>query len=296
MDIREIQPEIYRRFELILQKDRLSHAYLFSGGFGSLEVAIWLSQALFCEEPKGALPCGSCRNCRLIKEGDFADLHLVEPDGQSIKKEQVKGLQETFSQTGFESDAQVIIIKGADKMNPSAANALLKSIEEPEGHVYIFLITENENLVLDTIKSRSQIVVFPRQEAYLKEYLIQRGVLPKLAGLVAKVAKNPQEAQILASDAWFDEALKLLKKFTDLLMENKVDAFLFIPNLLEKFKDKKQEEMAFNLIQIYLADLLPQRAASRLLEMTFKASSMWKSNVKFQSCLEYIILDEMVNV
>ncbi|WEV44882.1 DNA polymerase III subunit delta' [Streptococcaceae bacterium ESL0687] len=296
MNIKEIQPEIYKRFEVILQKNRLSHAYLFSGGFGSLEVAIWLSQALFCEKKENGLPCGTCRNCRLIKDRDFADLHIIEPDGQSIKKEQIKNLQETFSQTGFESDTQVIIIDGADKMNPSATNALLKSIEEPEGNIYIFLITENENLVLDTIKSRSQIIAFPRQETYLKEYLIQEGVLPKLAAFVAKVAKNPQDASELALDTWFDEALKLLKKFSDLLMENQVEAFLFIPTVLERFKDKKQEEMAFNILQIYLSDFLPQNPAASLLDTSFEAYRMWKSNVKFQSCLEYIILDEMVNI
>lgn len=295
MDIKEIQPEIYHRFEIILQKNKLSHAYLFSGGFGSLEMAIWLTQALFCDNPSNNLPCGICRSCRLVAENDFADMHLVEPDGQTIKTDQIRALQTTFSQSGFESARQVVIINGAEKMHVNAANALLKSIEEPESDIYIFLLTENENLVLDTIKSRSQIFNFPRQSEYLKEYLVGQGILPNVATIVSKLASSPEDALNMAQDSWFEDACRLIKKLSQLILEQPADSYLFIPNLLGRFKEKNQQKIAFSLLQIYLSDKLPDKKASSFLERTFKAQRMWSSNVNFQSSLEFIILDGMVN-
>lgn len=84
------------------------------------------------------MPCGQCRECRLVAANDFTDLHIVGPDGQTIKTQQIRDLLLTFSQSGFETNRQVVIIDGAEKLHINAANALLKSIEEPESEIYIF--------------------------------------------------------------------------------------------------------------------------------------------------------------
>ena len=66
MKIADIQPALFERFKHILRVNKLSHAYLFSGGFGSFDMAIWLSQAIFCENLQDNLPCENCRHCRLV--------------------------------------------------------------------------------------------------------------------------------------------------------------------------------------------------------------------------------------
>ena len=145
MEIVDIQPQLYKQFSTILQHGKLSHAYLFSGGFG-------------CENPENSLPCGHCRSCRLVAQQEFADLHIVEPDGQTIKTAQIRDLTQVFSESGYEGKQQVLLIREAEKMHPNAANALLKSIEEPETEIVVFLLTDNENMILQTIKSRTLLI------------------------------------------------------------------------------------------------------------------------------------------
>ena len=164
-ELAQLQPVLFERFEHILQQNRLNHAYLFTGAFGSFEMAKCLAQSLFCTNKNGVLPCGECRNCRLIEEEDFSDVTVVRPINNIIKTERVRELVRNFSQSGFESNKQVFIICDAEKMHVNAANSLLKVIEEPQSEVYIFLLTADENLILPTIKSRAQLFHFPKNQA-----------------------------------------------------------------------------------------------------------------------------------
>ena len=95
-ELAQLQPVLFERFEQIL-----NHAYLFTGAFGSFEMAQCLAQSLFCTNKNGVLPCGECRNCRLIKEEDFSDVTVVRPINQIIKTERVRELIRNFSQSGL---------------------------------------------------------------------------------------------------------------------------------------------------------------------------------------------------
>ena len=117
MKLAECQRKLFEEFSQIIRENRLSHAYLFSGDFGSLDMAIWLAQSRFCLTPEDGLPCSHCRPCRLIAQGDFSDVKLVEPQGQIIKTDIIRQLTREFSQSSFEGHAQVFIIRDADKMH-----------------------------------------------------------------------------------------------------------------------------------------------------------------------------------
>ena len=125
------QPDQFDRFVRILEQNQLNHAYLFSGFFGSLEMAQFLAKSLFCMDKVGILPCEKCRNCKLIEQEEFPDVTLIKPVNQVIKTERIRELVAQFSQAGIESQQQVFIIEQAEKMHPNAANSLLKVIEEP---------------------------------------------------------------------------------------------------------------------------------------------------------------------
>ncbi|MFR1049266.1 MAG: DNA polymerase III subunit delta', partial [Streptococcus salivarius] len=101
MKLAESQSKLFEEFSQIIRENRLSHAYLFSGDFGSLDMAIWLAQSRFCVTPENSLPCGHCRPCRLIAQGDFSDVKLVEPQGQIIKTDTIRQLTREFSQSSF---------------------------------------------------------------------------------------------------------------------------------------------------------------------------------------------------
>lgn len=287
MKIREIQPQLIQEFTQVLHSNHLSHAYLFAGGFGNFELAIWLSQALFCETPNDNTPCGNCRACRLIEEGTFADLHLVEPEGQTIKTTQIRELTTVFNESGYESNRKVVIIRDAEKMHQNAANALLKSIEEPEGEIYIFLLTKNENLILPTILSRTQVVKFPKNANFFSESLEKAGVLKTQAELLARAFDSIDEALKIAQTAWFSEAFNKCDQFVKLLKTAPDDSFLYLSVLTDSFNDKEKQQLFFDL----LLQLLYQERMIDKVENTFKAVKMWQSNVRFESCLNYIVLE-----
>ena len=116
-ELEQLQPQLFQQFKTILQTNRLSHAYLFSGGFASFEMALFLAQSRFCDNLQDKLPCGICRSCRLISQGEFSDVKLVAPSGNSVKTETIRNLIKEFSSSGFEGENQVFIIKDCEKMH-----------------------------------------------------------------------------------------------------------------------------------------------------------------------------------
>jgi len=289
MKLAEIQGKILRQFQQVIASQRLSHAYLFAGSFGSFEMALYLAQACFCEnKSEQGLPCENCRACRLVAEEQaFADLHIIEPDSQSIKAEQVRSLAEVFSRTGMEGNQIVVIIRQADRMNATAANSLLKSMEEARSEVHIILLTENENLILPTIRSRSQLVKFPKNLAYMQAQLEAAGLVKSQAGLLAQLSSNVEEALTLAKAVWFIDGLKKLQHWTDLIATGKLDeAYLSLGGLLELFDDKTKQKLALELI----LNLLHQKSQLEAIQKTFQAIQYWKQNVNLESSLSMIIL------
>src|SRR5690606_20018606 len=188
-------------------KHRLAHAYLFEGqkGTGKKAVSQLLTKSLFCSQLKdGVIPCETCHNCKRINSGNHPDVHVIEPDGTFIKKEQIQYLQEEFSKTAVESNRKVYTIVHADKMTVSAANSLLKFLEEPTGHTIAILLTEQGQQILPTILSRCQWIHFrPFTMSHLVEKLVENGVQPSKGLLIAHMTNNVEEGVALSRDEWF---------------------------------------------------------------------------------------------
>ena len=129
------------------------------------------SKMIICENHySNNTKCSDCNICHLIDENAYSDLKIIEPDGSSIKKEQVLTLQKELSLKSVTDNNQVYIIKYADKMNASASNSLLKFIEEPEDGIYGILVTTNKNDLLETIISRCILISLKqKRESYSLE-------------------------------------------------------------------------------------------------------------------------------
>ena len=162
------QDHLLKRLEPTLQQRRQSHAYLLSGPphVGKMAMAINLSQAVNCLEGPGA-PCGTCTQCTRIAAGLHADISILVPgqgeEGRSPKTvigiDAIKELIHRVSLNPYEGSSSVVIIDGAESMSDDAANALLKTLEEPPPQVMFLLLTANEGAVLPTIRSRCQSMV-----------------------------------------------------------------------------------------------------------------------------------------
>lgn len=167
-----------------ISMDRVSHAYLFSGieGCGKKKTALAFVQAVFCGKEEA---CGVCSSCRKVANGQHPDLHILEPDGAFIKIDQVRELQKELSYRPFEAPKKACIIDGADKLNLSSGNALLKTLEEPPGNALMILIAPERSAVLQTIQSRCQSLGFQPLPVELIEERLVRDQFPAEAARVA---------------------------------------------------------------------------------------------------------------
>ena len=289
-ELKDLQPLVYQQFVTILEQGRLAHAYLFSGDFASFEMALFLSQALFCQEEVGVLPCGKCRSCRLIESNDFSDVTIVAPQGNFIKTDTIRELVKNFSQSGFESSQQVFIIRDAEKMHVNAANSLLKVIEEPQSTIHIFLLTNQEEAVLPTIKSRTQIISFPQNLPYLERILEEEGLLKTQASLIARLVSSQEEAKRLATNKSFIDLLDQAKKFTELLLTDSNRAYLQVGVLVPLAVEKAEQGRLFDVLSLLLAERLTEMIAREKMDAVLKAKKMWQANVSLQNCLEYLTM------
>ncbi|MGT2887738.1 DNA polymerase III subunit delta' [Streptococcus didelphis] len=288
--IAEQVPQAYKSFKEILQKKRLNHAYLFSGDYANLEMALYIAKSIFCDCESDVLACNKCRICQLIDRNEFSDLTILEPNGQFIKTEIVREMMKNFSRTGYESEKQVFIIKDCEKMHTNAANSLLKFIEEPQSSSYIFLLTNDESHVLPTIKSRTQIFHFPKNEAYLVELAQKKGLLKDQAVLMAKLAKNPAHLETMVEDSKILELISLSQRFVSLLLKDKDKAYLEISRLSALAGEKSEQDILLSLLTLILAKDYGQEQAVAYLDALYEARKMWQSNVHFQNALEYMVI------
>ncbi len=162
--VRPAPSELLRRS---LARGRLGHAYLFQGdSIEALEtVAIEFVQALFCTQPvagpdPGVAPagCGTCPACRRIEHFNHPDVHWVHPESalRQIKVDHMRELMAEMALRPAEAGRKIAIVVGVDRMNANAANAFLKTLEEPPANSLILLLTTEPGRVLETIVSRCQ--------------------------------------------------------------------------------------------------------------------------------------------
>jgi DNA polymerase III subunit delta' len=139
------------------------HAYLFTGpqGVGRRTLALRLAQALNCPQPSApGIPCLECRTCRQIARMEYPDLAIVaaEQVGGTLKVDQVRELQHSLSLAPYEARYRVAILLRFEEAHVSAANALLKTLEEPPQQVVLILTAESAETLLPTIVSRCEVL------------------------------------------------------------------------------------------------------------------------------------------
>jgi DNA polymerase-3 subunit delta' len=228
-------------------------------GTGKKEIGLLLTKSLFCEQlVEGYKPCESCNNCLRINNGNHPDVHIVEPDGLSIKVEQIRNLQAEFAKKGVESTNKVYLISHADKMSVSASNSLLKFLEEPNPGTVAFLLTEQVQQLLPTILSRCQTLVFqPLAPQMMMKQLVDNGVNPAKASVLAQLTNNLEEALKLNVDEWFAQAQKIVVKLYEVLKKNPLEAMVTLQSdWFSHFKEKEQIQRGLDLLLLIFKDLL----------------------------------------
>jgi DNA polymerase-3 subunit delta' len=197
---------------------RLAQALIFSGpeGVGKRQLAWTLAKVINCAQA-GADSCDHCPSCRKIDARGHIDVMLIEPDGTFIKVNQVRQIAEEAHYRPLEAKKRVFIFDPAEAMNESAANALLKTLEEPPDTSLLILITSKLHALLPTIRSRCQVYTFTpltieEVEAFLWEnYRRPKPEINLLARLSAGRIGRALEIDLSVYQEQRKEALELLR-------------------------------------------------------------------------------------
>lgn len=163
------QQEIKQR----LKNGRLQGTFLLAGprGAGKHQVAESLAQILLCLSG-GETACGTCASCRQAQHNNHPDWHFLSPDESgTIKIEAVRGLLTNLSLAPMQAPRKVVILERAECLTRSAANALLKSLEEPGEQTVFFLLSTQAGLILPTIRSRCHAIDFKAEEVALRSLM-----------------------------------------------------------------------------------------------------------------------------
>ena len=143
-----------------IEQDRMPHALLISGpsGIGKERLATALAQRLRCAAEMNNYACGACKSCQLLAAGFHPDLSILQPaeEGKGILIPDVRKLCSTLDKTAQQGGWKIAIIVPGEAMNISASNALLKSLEEPQGKTLLILVSHRPSLLSATIRSRCQ--------------------------------------------------------------------------------------------------------------------------------------------
>lgn len=206
-------PNVKQTLKRLLANGRVPNSLLFTGpdGVGKRQFALEIARSFICSEPSDNSSCGVCSNCIRIGEAnipaltdknkdDFktvfftnhGDVATVVPYKNFILVDAIRDLEREANFRPYESTERFFIIDDADKMNDNAANALLKTLEEPPATSYIFLITSRPDSLLPTIRSRCQTLRFaPVATDDIEEYLInERAYSHHEAVLAARLARG----------------------------------------------------------------------------------------------------------
>jgi DNA polymerase-3 subunit delta' len=242
-----------------LTQKRIGHVYLFSGipAIGKKTLAGEFAKALNCEK-EDALhdSCGECLSCRKIKQGSHPDVFSVEAEGQFIRINAIREIQEQMKFKPLEARWRVFVIDNADKMNDQAANALLKTLEEPPPANILILVTARPYSMPSTIISRCRHMRFnPLSNAAVAQYLIDRMGLERHKALLLAGLSGGSFGQAveLNKDDIISYRTGLLKLLS---ITQKNDPFSLINFASFLGEEKKGIKQGLNILNTFFRDVL----------------------------------------
>ncbi|OXY82581.1 DNA polymerase III subunit delta' [Oceanimonas doudoroffii] len=200
-----------------VRERRLGHALLIKGmaGLGKRELAGKLATALLCQHTNNA-PCGMCHACELTAAGSHSDLHVVGREGRSIGIDAIRELGRIMSESARLGHGKVAIIERAELMTEAAANALLKTLEEPAGQATLILVSSQPERLLPTLTSRCQQWLVPLPDTHSAlSWLNEQGVTATPAALSVNQGSPLQTLEYLQAGA-DDKRLTLLGELVSL--------------------------------------------------------------------------------
>lgn len=250
----ETQKPILDMLKKSKENNRLSHAYLFSGEEGSerMGVALYFACMLYCDNV-----CLECKECQDIINNNHINVMVIDrlPGKSEIITEQIESLKTELSKTSLKYGPRVYIINDCDKMNSSCANKLLKFIEEPYDDIYAILLTTNKDAVLQTIRSRCQLInLLPMNKEELKENLIVDGMDEANASILSNLYSSMPLCKKVLEDEIYAKSLKTVKTILEMISKGFPNTTLYMKDNMDYFSYKENIDMFLKIMLLYFLE------------------------------------------
>ena len=270
--------DIIEHLQNAIQSGRISHAYLFAGepGSGKKMLATLFAMTLQCKA-EGIEPCFICESCKKTLSNNQPDIiNLVHEKPNVITVDEIRSqVVDTVGILPYESKYKIYIINDAEKMNPQAQNALLKTIEEPPEYAVLLLLADNPEALLPTILSRCVTLNLKTvSDSLVKEYLMKRMHIPDYeAEITAAFAQgNIGRAEAAASGDSFskmtENAVRLLKHLHEMQTYEIVEV---VKNLTAE-KDSIYDYL--DILLLWFRDVLLYKATKDVDKLVFRQEIM----------------------
>lgn len=269
--------------------NKISHSYLFLGidGIGKQLIAKELAKNILClEEGK----CGnSCKSCIEFTSNNHPDFEIIEPDGNSIKIEQIRNMQKKIQEKPIISNKKIYIINNSEKMTKEAQNCLLKTLEEPPEFATIILIGNNESLFLDTIKSRCIILHFEQiSNEELRKYLETNYQMQNLNNEILQVFQGSIGKAIELKDK-IDNYIQIENIIKQL---DKVSLLDLVNNSKILYESKEEINSILEYINVILLNLSKENYKyTKCIQIVENTKERLKSNSNYDMCIDYLIFN-----
>lgn len=237
-----------------VKNNKISHSYLFVGteGIGKKLIAKEFAKMILCIDDNEKY-CNKCKSCIEFDTNNNPDFKIIEPDGASLKIEQIREFQSKIAEKPIISKRKVYIINDSDKMTKEAQNCLLKTLEEPPEYVTIILIGSNENKFLSTIKSRCMILHFNKISNDEIEKILEEQYQLKINSKIMIDAFQGSIGKAIQLKDKIDDYEKIENVIYSLEKKDKID-ILNMAEIIYKAKDEKYDILDYmNIVFINLA-------------------------------------------
>lgn len=313
-----LQPT-WQQLAVQIQGSRLHHALLLTGakGIGKQRLSIELAKRLLCQQPtEQSTACLRCKNCQLFEAGSHPDFTFISPNEKgSIPIDVIRDATQRALRSAHQGGARVILLDQAHCMNPNAANALLKTLEEPPANVFLLLASDSPQLLLPTITSRCQVMPLATPEdKQVEAWLQQQGVKVSKAFLNASQL-GPLQILEAVTNGRQDAFMSVVKGFVASMVNGEVEdqlvklieqdpepALAWCQHMLmtmcqtpEKLQTQSLKERLISLAPMQRASLL-HRTSSELMDLRrCLIHSGVNRTLQIQSSLIRVIKDVVAN-
>ena len=273
--LKTYQPNVYKTLEHALKDGNIAHAYLLSGeaGIPLLSMAKFLAKSIICDNPT-PFACEQCLTCARVDYGNYQDIVILDGASASLKKDEINQVITSFSYTAKEAKGVLIyIIHLVENMTNEAINALLRFLEEPVDDVYAILTTENEERVLPTIISRTQLLRFKLidRKKVINE-ANELGVYEEDAELLSYFYNNAYEIKEHTNDEKYLSLKELFRNYLEEMNKGRGEVVYFTQTILSnKLRAKEDVRMFLDLFIDFFKNMQEAKYTNDYIFQSFKS-------------------------